>query len=253
MCDACGFPDASHPRFIARREALSLGLGLTALFASPTGAVAKSKKPAKAAKPQPPKPQNVLSPEEALARLKEGNARYVSGHAKRHDFVAEREALVGGQNPYSGILSCADSRIAPEYAFDSGRGDLFVVRVAGNFVNPDNIASFEFAVDVLKTPLILVLGHEACGAIKATISSIQDKSTLPGHLPSLVAALTPAVEAVANAPGDLLVNATEENVRRNVEALKTATPILSAAVGEKRLMVVGGVYRLATGRVEMIA
>ncbi len=245
MCDACGFSGAQHARFLARREALSLGLGLAATLAAPFGAFAKTDKP--------PKPQNVLTPDEALARLKEGNARYVSGVAKRHDFVAEREALVGGQNPYAGILSCADSRIAPEYAFNSGRGDLFVCRVAGNFVNPDNLASFEYSVEVLKTPLILVLGHDACGAINATIASIRDKSTLPGHLPSLVAALTPAVEAVANAPGDLLVNATNENVRRNVEALKTATPILSAAISEKRLLVVGGVYRLASGRVEMIA
>jgi carbonic anhydrase len=245
MCDACGIPGAIHAPSIPRREALSLGLGLAATLAAPSGAFAKTDKP--------PKPQNVLTPVEALSRLKEGNARYVRGLARRHDFVAEREALVGGQNPYAGILSCADSRIAPEYAFDSGRGDLFVCRVAGNFANADILASFEFAVDVLKTPLILVLGHEACGAIKAAIGSIRDKSTLPGHLPSLVAALTPAVDAVANAPGDLLVNATNENVRRNVEALKTATPILSAATNEKRLLVVGGVYRLASGQVEMIA
>jgi carbonic anhydrase len=122
-------------------------------------------------------------------------------------------------------LSCADSRIAPEYAFDSSRGDLFVCRVACNFVNADNLASFEFAVDALKFPLLLVLRHEACGAIKATMSSVQDGVALPGHLPSLVAALAPAV---IDEPGDLLVKATRENVRRNVESLKTATPILSA-------------------------
>jgi carbonic anhydrase len=243
MCEICGAPRATHGPSIARRQALALGLGLAAAFAAPIGGFGQ----------EPPKSQNVVSPEEALARLKEGNARYVQGFAKRHDFVAEREALVGGQNPYAGILSCADSRIAPEYAFDSGRGDLFVCRVAGNFANSDNVASFEFAVNALKTPLILVLGHEACGAIKATISSIQEKSTLPGQLPSLVTALSPAVEAVANAPGDLLVNATDENVRRNVAALKGASPILSAAVAETRLIVVGGVYRLATGQVEMIA
>jgi carbonic anhydrase len=182
----------------------------------------------------------------------DGNARYVNGLAKRHDFLAEREALVGGQNPYAGILSCADSRIAPELAFDSSRGDLFVARVAGNFINADNLASFEFAVDALKTPLLLVLGHEACGAIKATISSIQDKITLPGHLPSLVAALAPSVEVAANEPGDLLVNATRVNVRRNVETLRTAGPIISAAVNSGRVKVVGGVYRLATGQVELI-
>jgi carbonic anhydrase len=113
-------------------------------------------------------------------------------------------------------LSCADSRIAPEYAFDSSRGDLFVCRVACNFVNADNLASFEFAVDALKFPLLLVLRHEACGAIKATMSSVQDGVALPGHLPSLVAALAPAV---IDEPGDLLVKATRENVRRNVCAV----------------------------------
>lgn len=245
MCEICGVAGAVHEPLIARRRALALSLGVVATLAAPVSAFAKTK--------EPPKPQNAISPEQALARLKEGNSRYVHGLARRHDFVAERELLVGGQNPYAGILSCADSRIAPEYAFDSGRGDLFVCRVAGNFANPDTMASFEFAVDVLKTPLILVLGHESCGAIKAAISSIQEKSTLPGHLPSLVSALSPAVEAVANAPGDLLVNATNENVRRNVATLKSGSPILSAAVAEKRLVVVGGVYRLATGQVQMIA
>ena len=115
----------------------------------------------------PPKPQNVVSPDEALDLLMKGNARYVAGVSRRHDFKNEREALVGGQNPYAGILSCADSRIAPEYAFDSARGDLFVGRVAGNFANDDLIASFEYAAAILKTPLFVVLGHERCGAVRA--------------------------------------------------------------------------------------
>jgi carbonic anhydrase len=246
MCVVCGSDDRVHRREFARRAALAIGLGLMAATAAPLRALADaSDKP-------PPKPQNVVSPQEALDRLMDGNARYVNGLAKRHDFIAEREALVYGQNPYAGILSCADSRIAPEFAFDSARGDLFVCRVAGNFVNADNLASFEYGVDVLKTPLVMVLGHEACGAVKATIASVQEKLTLPGHLPSLVAALAPAVEAVANQPGDLLANATRENVRRNVEALKMATPIISAAVDEGRLQVVGGIYRLATGQVELL-
>lgn len=244
MCETCGFPAITHERIIARRAILSLGVGLTAMLAAPSIAPAKEEKP-------PPKPQNILSPAEALARLKEGNKRYVDGVAKRHDFVAEREALVGGQNPFAAILSCSDSRIAPEYAFDTSRGDLFVVRIAGNFVNTDNLASLEYAVAVLKTPLILVLGHEACGAVKSTISSIKDKTTLPGHLPALVASLTPAVEAVLNQPGDLLENAIKENVHRGVEELKTATPILNEAVSDKRVEVVGGIYELATGAVEI--
>lgn len=247
MCELCegGAPVAVVP--IARRRLLTLGAAFAASAAAPGLSVAADE-PA-----PPPRPQNVLTPDQALARLMEGNGRYVQGVARRHDFVAEREALVGGQNPFAGILGCADSRIAPEYAFDSSRGDLFVVRVAGNFLNADNLASFEFAVAVLNTPLLMVLGHEACGAVQSTISSIQDHTTLPGHLPSLVAALTPAVEAARPLAGDLLENATEENVRLNVEALKTATPLLSAAVGEGRVKVVGAIYRLATGRVELIA
>src|SRR5437660_12568195 len=97
----------------------------------------------------------------------EGNARYVDGTSRRHDFKHEREALVGGQNPYAAILSCADSRIAPEYAFDSGRGDLFVCRVAGNFATDEVIASMEYAVAVLGVPLILVLVHEGWRSVAA--------------------------------------------------------------------------------------
>src|SRR5262249_57484364 len=125
--------------------------------------------------------------------LKKGKERNGDGVARRHDFKHEREALVGGQNPFAAILSCADSRIAPEYTFDTGRGDLFVCRVAGNFANDDTVASLEYSVAILGVPLILVLGHDSCGAIDATIKSLKDGTTLPGHLPSLVKALTPAV------------------------------------------------------------
>jgi carbonic anhydrase len=243
MCDLCGVPARKHDDSIARRDVLALGAAFSAAFTMP----------AMAAEDTPPKPQNVLTPDEALARLKAGNKRYINGVAKRHDFVAEREALVGGQNPFAGILSCADSRIAPEYAFDTSRGDLFVVRVAGNFVNVDNLASFEYAVAVLNTPLIMVLGHEACGAVKAAIDVVKDKATFPGHIQDLTTSLSPAVRLVLDRTGDLLKNATEENVRRNVAVLKAASPILNAAVADKKLAVVGGIYRLASGEVEIIA
>jgi carbonic anhydrase len=200
-----------------------------------------------------PKPQNVLSPDASLDLLLKGNQRYVEGISRRHDFRHEREALVGGQNPYAAILSCADSRIAPEYAFDSGRGDLFVCRVAGNFANDDTVASMEYTVSSLGAPLILVLGHDACGAVGATIKSIKDNTTLPGHLPSLVTALAPAVKAVSQQQGDLLANATRQNVIDTVAKLKSATPILSAAVEQKKLWVVGGIYRLKDGKVDMTA
>nr|WP_244626775.1 carbonic anhydrase [Bradyrhizobium ivorense] len=219
--------------------------GLAASLALGAQAFAKETKP-------PPKPQNVLSPDAALDRLIKGNARYVDGVSRRHDFKHEREALVGGQNPFAGILSCADSRIAPEYAFDSGRGDLFVCRVAGNFASDETIASLEYAVAVLNVPLFMVLGHESCGAVDATIKSLKDGTTLPGHLPSLVSALAPAVKASQGKSGDLLANATRQNVIDNIGKLKSATPILSAAVDQGKLKVVGGIYRLGDGKVEMV-
>lgn len=245
MCEICGHPSLKHEGTLPRRQVLSLGVSLGVGIAASFIAPAWAKGPA-------PKPENIISPAQALARLKAGNRRFVEGVTRRHNFNSERAALLLGQNPFAAILSCADSRVVPEYAFDTSRGDLFIVRVAGNFVNPDNLASFEYAVEDLKTPLILVLGHESCGAVKAAIAAIKDHETLPGHLPDLVAGLKPAVTAVLNKPGNLLENAILENVRENVANLKAATPILSAAVAEKRIAVVGGVYRLATGKVNII-
>ena len=200
----------------------------------------------------PPKPQNVVSPDVALDRLMKGNARYVDGVTKRHDFKHEREPLSSGQNPYAAVLSCADSRIAPEYCFDTARGDVFVCRVAGNFASDEMIASLEYAIQVLNTPLIMVLGHDSCGAVDATIKSIKDGTALPGHLPSLVAALSPAVKAVQGEPGDLLVNATRLNVSMNVDKLISAMPILKSFNDDKKIRVVGGIYRLRTGRVDLL-
>jgi carbonic anhydrase len=229
--------------FQPSRRGLILGAAATLLFGNAAGA--KEKKP-------PPKPQNVLSPDASLERLRKGNARYVEGLSLRHDFKHEREALAGGQNPFAAILSCADSRIAPEYAFDSGRGDLFVCRVAGNFANEESVASLEYAVAVLGVPLILVLGHDACGAVDATIKSLKDNTTLPGHMPSLVAGIAPSVKAVSQQGGDTLGKAIRQNVIDNVAKLSSATPILSAAVEQHKLKVVGGIYRLRDGRVDIV-
>jgi carbonic anhydrase len=242
MCRMCR--KDSHHAFVPTRRNVLLGAAATGLFWA-NAAHAKETK-------APPKPENVMSPDASLKRLMEGNQRYVGGIARRHDFKHEREALVGGQNPYAAILSCADSRIAPEYAFDSGRGDLFVCRVAGNFASSEMVASLEYAVAVLGAPLVLVLGHESCGAVDATIKSLKDGTTLPGQLPSLVTAIAPAVKEVSGQPGDLLANATRQNVIDNVAKLGSATPVLNAAVAQGKLKVVGGIYRLGDGRVEMV-
>jgi carbonic anhydrase len=243
MCEMCR-RDAHHLFEPSRRRFILAASAAGLLFASP--AMAKKTK-------APPKPQNMLAPDAALERLKEGNERYVEGVARRHDFKHEREALAGGQNPYAAILSCADSRIAPEYAFDSGRGDLFVCRVAGNFANDDIIASMEYGVAVLNVPLIFVLGHDSCGAVDAAIKSLKDDKPLPGHMPSLVTAIAPAVKAVSQKPGNALDNAIRQNVIDNIAKLKGTAPILSAAVDQNKLKVVGGIYRLKSGEVEMVA
>jgi carbonic anhydrase len=251
MCEMCR--QISIPRFGPSRRSLLFGAASTmgVLLANAAGAKEKEKKKEKERK-APPKPENVLSPDAALKRLRKGNERYVEGESRHHDFRHEREALAGGQNPYAAILSCADSRIAPEYAFDSGRGDLFVCRVAGNFANDDTVASLEYAVAVLNTPLILVLGHESCGAVDATIKSLKDGTTLPGHMPALVAAITPAVKVVTPQGGDTLGKAIRQNVVDNVAKLRAATPILSAAVEQGKLKVVGGIYRLKDGKVDIV-
>ena len=232
-------------RFLKRAGVVAVGVAALGAGLSRVAFAADPGKP-------PPKPENVISPDEALDRLMHGNARYVKGASKRHDFKTEREALVGGQNPYAAILSCADSRIAPEYAFDAARGDLFVVRVAGNFANDDMIASLEYGVAMLNVPLIMVLGHGSCGAVEATIKSLEGHTELPGHLPSLVKAITPAVKAAIPEAGGLLDNAIRENVLLNVQTLTTAMPILNKAIDDKKLRVVGGIYNLATGKVDLV-
>ncbi len=247
MCEACR--ESPFDRFRpSRRNVLLVAASLLSVKAA---GAKENKKETKKETKAPPKPQNVLSPDASLERLLKGNSRYVDGVALRHDFKHEREALVGGQNPYAAILSCADSRIAPEYAFDSGRGDLFVCRVAGNFATDEMIASMEYAVAVLGVPLILVLGHDKCGAVDAAIKSLKDDKALPGHMPSLVTGIAPAVKAVSQQAGDTLGKAIRQNVIDNVGKLSSATPILSAAVEQKKLRVVGGAYRLKDGRVEM--
>src|SRR5258705_2561813 len=245
MCEVCRRERPPHQPQPSRRGLLRLLGAAAAGLALPGSAGAKEDK-------KPPKPQSVVSPDASLELLVKGNKRYVDGVARRHDFKNEREALVGGQNPYASILSCADSRIAPEYAFDSGRGDLFVCRVAGNFANDDTIASMEYAVAILSSPFILVLGHESCGAVHATIKSLKDNTTLPGHLPSLVAALAMAVKAAKDQPGDKLANAIRQNVKDVTARLKAATPIISAAAADGKIKIVGGIYRLASGKVELV-
>jgi carbonic anhydrase len=193
------------------------------------------------------------TPDAALRLLTEGNERYVANQPRERDFSAGRASRALGQAPFAAVLSCADSRAAPELAFDQGPGDLFVVRVAGNFVTTDGLASLEFGAAVLGTKLIMVLGHSSCGAVNATVAALQKGNKLPGHIADLVRAMKPGVEGEIKQEGpDLEQRAVVANVRHNVKRLQQAAPILAKMVAEKKLRVVGAVYDLATGKVALV-
>ncbi|BAI75793.1 carbonic anhydrase (plasmid) [Azospirillum sp. B510] len=248
MCLLCETAEAG----LSRRHLLRTGAALAgtagALTMAPLAATAKEAAKDKAAPPPPP-----LSPDKALRRLTAGNARYAANTARNRDYSVGRAARAAAQFPFAAIVSCADSRVSPEILFDQGPGDLFVVRVAGNFVNDDGLASLEYGVKMLNIPLILVLGHSGCGAIGATIKAIQDGAQLPGHLPGLVDALKPGVEAaIARKPADLMAEATMENVRHNVRRLADAQPIVAPMVADSRVRIVGGLYDIATGKVGLL-
>lgn len=194
-------------------------------------------------------------PDDVLAKLMAGNKRFVGGkleHPGREpkDF----QVLAAGQAPPAIIVGCADSRVAPEIVFDQGVGELFVVRVAGNMVGsgPLLVGSIEFAVAVLGARLIMVLGHTECGACKSAIKYIDDKETLPGAIEGVVNYLRPVVRQVTGKPGDKLSNVIKANVVEGVKKLQGLDPILSKMAKAGELKVVGGVYDLASGKVEMV-
>jgi len=206
-----------------------------------------------AASDSPPIPANVITPDAAFERLMRGNKRYVSGKSNIRNFSQTRAALTKGQNPFASILSCADSRVSPELCFDEGRGDLFVNRLAGNYVSSDILASIEYGAAVLNAPIIMVLGHTECGAIKAAIKADKDNVDFPGHIQAITTSLQGAVKAGQKNGGDLLAATTVENIKINVALLKDSTPLLRKLVEDKKLKVVGGLYHLDTGKVELVA
>src|SRR5881394_343735 len=194
--------------------------------------------------------QPSVAPAEAIAKLKEGNGRYTSGNVQHPGQTAERRTeLAKTQHPFAAIVSCSDSRVPPEIVFDQGIGDLFIVRVAGNVINDEGLGSIEYTVDHLGTRLILVLGHQSCGAVKAAKETIAAEGKAPGHIESLVTAIKPAVEATAKDDLDTTVKA---NVRNLVQALRSSTPILKAKVDSGDIRVIGGYYSLDTGAVTFL-
>lgn len=195
-------------------------------------------------------------PAKVWTAMLDGNARFVAGEPQHpHQDVERRELVAEGQEPTAAIFGCADSRLSAEIIFDMGLGDAFVVRNAGQVVSGSALGSLEYAVAVLHVPLILVLGHDSCGAVAAAIGSqAEDAEPLPPHIANLIAPIIPAVRRVV---GDgtvdpATVDASEvgrEHLRDTVAELLSQSEIISSAVAENTLAVVGANYRLAEGRV----
>ena len=180
-----------------------------------------------------------------LAELRAVNERHVGTNYKlnNHKTSARRAELAKGQHPGAIVLSCADSRVPPEIVFDQGLGDLFVVRVAGNIVEDAGLGSIEYAVAHLGSKLIVVLGHERCGAVDATLQG----GEAPGHIAAIVKKIQPAIESSKDMPGDKLDNAVRINVRIAVDELKKSQPILSELAAQGKIKIVGARYDLDTG------
>ena len=194
-----------------------------------------------------------LTPDEALALLMEGNRRYVDESFTPQDYSARRTALVKEHSPVAAILGCGDARVGAELIFDRGPGDLFMVRLAGNFLSDYGLASMEYCIEFLDVPLLMVLGHTNCGAVTAAVQVVEENADLPGRLFSLIDAIEPSVlRAKLENPDDLLRAAIDENVRRQVRRLRTISPVINAAQEAGRVKVVGAIYDMDTGEVEVL-
>ncbi|MFT3784476.1 MAG: carbonic anhydrase [Nibricoccus sp.] len=192
---------------------------------------------------------NSVTPETALAKLVEGNKRFVSGNPGRNTPTAQQWAeLAKGQHPFAIILTCADSRLSPEIIFDQGLGELFVIRNAGNLADDHVLGSIEYAVEHLGASLIVVLGHTKCGAVTAAASG----GEAPGHIKSIVESLSGAVTLAKKKPGDTIDNAIRISSKLTVADISKAEPILSEAVKSAKVKVVAAKYDIATGAVEFL-
>lgn len=187
---------------------------------------------------------NAVSPEKALERLVQGNKRFTSDKLKHPNRTGmRREAIKVTQKPFAIILGCSDSRVPPEIIFDQGLGDLFIIRVAGNVIDAVGIDSIEFAANHLGSSIVLVLGHENCGAVSAVVAK------QASDIPTVAKLIEPAVEKTRNLKGNHLINAITANINQVVEQIQK-TPVLIKLIEKKKLQIVGGYYHLETGKVD---
>jgi carbonic anhydrase len=189
---------------------------------------------------------STITPDQAIQKLVEGNKRFVNNKLEHCEAAQiKRESTAAGQAPFAIVLGCSDSRVPPEIVFDQSIGDLFTVRVAGNVAGPTEFDSIVFAVRTFRSSVILVLGHESCGAVNAVL----DKQA--GDFPVVEALIQPAVKQFQSQPANNLVNAIKANVKNAVETLKNH-PEISKAIKANKLKVVGGYYNFQTGQVDLI-
>jgi carbonic anhydrase len=230
ICGPTGHRRVSRRGFLASSAVSALAIGVSGTLA-PCSAQA----------------QTALAPDAALARLMDGNARFVASRLTSfdEDLAVLKQNTAGSQEPFAAVLSCADSRVPVELVFDQSIGHVFVARVAGNICTPEIIASLEYGAAVLGTAVIVVLGHSGCGAVKATIAA----KPVPGQISALYAPIRPAVER-AGADLDAVIKA---NAQIQADLLRTASPVIAGLVAEGKLKVTAGFYELSSGLVSLLA
>jgi carbonic anhydrase len=191
-----------------------------------------------------------LAPEKALARLMAGNKRHVQHREVHPDMQVKRRHILAteGQHPFAIVLGCADSRVPPELLFDQGLGDMFVLRDAGNVIDDEMLGSIEYAVAHLGVRLVMVLGHEKCGAVSAAVAGAE----APGHLKTVLDAIHPAVVDSASEPGDKVHNCVVANARRTARLIRESEPVLKAMSATGALLVVAADYDLYSGKVTLL-
>ncbi len=199
--------------------------------------------------PPPAAAKENITPAAAIDQLFQGNKRFASQKTKQPNRNVYRlREVAKGQAPFAAILGCADSRVPTEILFDQGLGDLFVVRVAGNVATPEEIGSLEYGTLVLGAKVILVLGHERCGAVKAAI----DNQPVPGRIGTILGQIKPAVTASKDQSGDQLKNATVNNIKNQIAILQDS-PVIADLIAKGKLKIIGGFYDLDTGIVTKVA
>ncbi len=268
MCLHCPAPRFSRRGFLSRSAMLGGALGLGAwplshavaasldkeLAAADDGATpAADAEASQAEATSAPATPADRTPEASLDALLAGNARHVAGTPLARDYAALRDRAARGQRPLAAILACSDARSVPEVVFDQSLGDLYVVRVAGNSVDPGALASMEYAVRMLNVPLLMVMGHTGCGVVDAAIRQVASGLQLPGHLDAITAPIAPAVNATRHEAGIERLQATiRENVQLNVGRLTQSDAILAPAVADGKVRVVAAMHDIRTGQVTLL-